>query len=750
MNKLIAPLIGLIIFIILLVRLLPYDPTKSIVYADQASHYIQAQSIAYDHDLKYTPADAERFNADWRSKPQGIFLKYNGKDFYYAKPFLYSLYLVPFVAIARGKGVIIANLLLTMLLAGLIYRHFRQRNTLFECLLFLVPGLCFSQLIFYITIVHPDIFEATLLGLALTLWLKCLSGRAPRNKKPTAETPDLVQKTCFFPGSTVFWTAVIMGLSIYSKPLFILIYLPLIIRLLIYYWRWAVYFILTLGGVWLLPTLAHLTTDGTLSPYAGQRYYCLHNFPYDPDPNDPNLSRLSAKNLVEGKYSTAQTLERVLKRFHIFIRYAGENIFYYVFGRQTGMVVYQIGGLLSLLLLISFWRERRPGQGLILSVLILFILANFWAIPENYYGGTTSFGNRYNLQVISAFFLLAPRLPRGRAILVPATASAIIGGFFLLPFFPKSHQAIVAHLSNLQTFPLTLMPLERTQIYTLGIPPLALSYQEVRTVLLEKPPLQNSRLGFFLPVANSYKTPLVFPEKITRWNFLTVNGTNQPQVLKLRQAESRFEINIPPSSARLVEIKKVNPDVYWSLDFQTHFIPFWWLSPKCWEKDVLYTNSPELGVYVHPLSSEISVRQKYELSLQDEKNCAHLLFGWINFIDAPPWDNGRWAGNYKISTIYLTPEKRKDYKLTIRARTPIPGQQIQVKWNNTELGVFSPDIQSTVFECKVSASLIGRNEVDILWLNHKLMETPKKYIKESKVFPGCTALYEYIALVPQQ
>ncbi|MCX7766731.1 MAG: hypothetical protein N2246_08540, partial [Candidatus Sumerlaeia bacterium] len=599
------------------------------------------------------------------------------------------LYLVPFVAIARCKGVIIANLLLSMILATLIYRHFRQRNTVTECLLFLIPGLCFSQIIFYLTVVHPDIFEATLLALALTLWLKCISKQSPRANRQADEPPEAGRRPYLYPGSPIFWTAVIMGLSIYSKPLFLIIYLPLIIRLLTCYCRWSVYFILTLGVVWLLPTLAHITTDGTLSPYAGQRYYCLHNFPYDPDPQNPNLSRLITKDLVEGKYSTSQTLERALKRSHIFIRYVAENIFYYFFGRQTGMIVYQIGGLLSLVLLLIFWRERRPGQGLILSALLLFILINFWAIPENYFGGATSFGNRYNLQVISAFFLLAPRLPRGIAILLPAIASAIIGGFFLLPFLPKSHQAIVAHLSNLQTFPLTPMPLERTQIHTLSIPPLALSYQEVRTILLQKPPLQNSRLGFFLPVNKSYKTPLVFPEKITQWNFLTLNCTNEPQTLKLRQAETRFEINIPPSSGRIVEIKKLNPDVYWSLDFQTHFIPFWWHSPKCWERDALYTNSPELGVYVHPLSSEIQVRQKYELLLQEDKNSTHLLLGWINFIDAPPWDNGRWAGNYKISAIYLTPQKGKDYNLIIRARTPIPGQQIQVKWNNTELGIFS-------------------------------------------------------------
>jgi len=770
-----------LLIILLSAFLINKEPTQFHVYADESTHYNQAQSIAFDRDLKYTRKDYLRFCKDWQCNPSGIFLKYNGKEFYYGKPFFYSLYLAPFVAIAKGKGVVIANIILALILCSLIYHHFRRSNTNKECLIFLIPALIFSQIIFYTTVVHPDLFEATLLAIAVYLWLGTsfkketkddnhLYNRriyvssteslqeSPADEPISLHTPNPSQeencankiRKSHFWGGKCFWVSIILGIAIYSKPPFTFFYLAFFIYLLKRRWQWAILSLITLLFAWGIPSSIHYFEDGSFSPYTGKRFYCGRYFPYMNSPNELNLDKIGGASHTSLYFPKEKTFVHIFRRTHILIRYLAENIFYYLFGRQTGMVIYQIGGLLCLIMLIIYWRERRQGQVFLFIGLLLYILINFWAVPHNYYGGTTSFGNRYGLHIMGAFFMLAPRLPKSKKVIIPALITLCVGGFFLIPFLPKSYLAVSEHIRNLQKKPLSLMPFERTQLYVFKHHPIFVLNPKppVKTVLLETPPERNEDKGFFFPANKNYKTLIYFPEDLFKTSFIALNGSNQPLILNMSQAGQKNDLEVPPRSSRYIEIKKYNPDVYWSLTFQIHLVPLLWHSPICWAKDKLCPGSQDMGLYIYQPKEFIRPHKQVEIYPKDSKFDPYLIFGWEKQIDQHPWNNGRWAGIYKTSSVCMYPKGDNKYKLTIRARSPFPEQKVDVYWNDKYLGSFSPKEKSSQFESLVNLEGKKYDEFSILWLEHKIIDLPKKNIPQSCVEDYCTVLYEYIALVP--
>src|SRR3954465_8566155 len=55
---------------------------------DEATYLMQAQSLAWDLELLYSPRDYDRFVAQWGTKPDGLILQSGdgGRTMVYAKP----------------------------------------------------------------------------------------------------------------------------------------------------------------------------------------------------------------------------------------------------------------------------------------------------------------------------------------------------------------------------------------------------------------------------------------------------------------------------------------------------------------------------------------------------------------------------------------------------------------------------------------------------------------------------------------
>ena len=69
---------------------------------DEATYLMQAQSLAWDFDVRYSRQDYDRFVAQWGAKPDGLILQSGdgGRTLVYAKPASYALWIAPFLRLS--------------------------------------------------------------------------------------------------------------------------------------------------------------------------------------------------------------------------------------------------------------------------------------------------------------------------------------------------------------------------------------------------------------------------------------------------------------------------------------------------------------------------------------------------------------------------------------------------------------------------------------------------------------------------
>jgi hypothetical protein len=91
---------------------------------EEATHVLQAESLALDQDLVFAGQDRRRVAAQG-AEITGLSLRAGRLDQepVFSSPVFYSLYLAPFVRVAPVKGPTAANMLLLCLTAGLASRR---------------------------------------------------------------------------------------------------------------------------------------------------------------------------------------------------------------------------------------------------------------------------------------------------------------------------------------------------------------------------------------------------------------------------------------------------------------------------------------------------------------------------------------------------------------------------------------------------------------------------------------------------
>ena len=134
---------------------------------DQASHLLQALSLANGLDLRFDANDLADWRLlDWPDNPNGLFFQQYSGGFAFAKPYGYSLYLAPFVLLLGGEfGPLVANASLLAILSVLCFSITRQS---YSASLSILLALCFvfaSNIYFYAFVIHPELFLATLVAL---------------------------------------------------------------------------------------------------------------------------------------------------------------------------------------------------------------------------------------------------------------------------------------------------------------------------------------------------------------------------------------------------------------------------------------------------------------------------------------------------------------------------------------------------------------------------------------------------------
>jgi hypothetical protein len=406
-------------------------------WGDSATYYAMAWSVARDLDLRFEARDLARVRAEYPGGPQGLFLKRASGGLtvdassgfpwvrrvrpeegrlYYAKALLYPALVAPLVVVLGTRGLLLANGLLLAVALVLAASILRRRGFGEWAVAGAVSVLLFTVAPLYLVWPSPEILGLTLATGGLWAWA---TGR-----------PLL--------------SAVLFGAAGYLKPPNLLMAAPLGFDPLLP----------TAGEPFLGPTFAarlkeavrrgvvmvgtagllygaNAAITGELNYQGGVRKTFYDSFPFDAkgttfDSAGAWMTTNQLGPLVEGRDAAKVTEQSgpARKRAELEESFLW-NLGYFWTGRFGGVLGYYFPALLALGVFLVLGPRDRAGWLAAAAIGISWI-AYLRLIPDNWYGGGGTVGNRYFLNVLPAFLFV---LPRRRLALVAAGGLAVAAAF---------------------------------------------------------------------------------------------------------------------------------------------------------------------------------------------------------------------------------------------------------------------------------------------------------------------------------
>ena len=420
---------------------------NNFLMADQAVYLAITLSLAHDLDLEYTRQDLVRYYRNFGAGPQGIFLK-RGQDgkIYFAKSWMYSLFAAPFVRVFGPNGFLVFHALLLLLLLVMGYRFASRANPPGRALLAVLTFIFASVTSAYYVWIAPDFFNMVLVFTALFLWLyKTLprEGEAEGGAAPDGRLERFLRSD-----ASDLLAALLVGLAVFSKPPNIILMAPLLLSALA---KRKIFKTLLLGLVFVVTIGllfgANYLVTGDWNYQGGERKSFLYNFP------------LEKEGVTFDNTGHTMTSEGYLDKIKLFPPWLIlPNLYWYFFGRYTGLAWYFFPA--PLFLILFFGRRRNLTAWLLAGAIVLEILIYLVLMPDNYGGGGGSLGNRYFLNIYPLFFFLPPAVRLRRELILCWLMAAVFLAQILLNPFGASHDPAV----HAKRFPFTLIPVELSQV----------------------------------------------------------------------------------------------------------------------------------------------------------------------------------------------------------------------------------------------------------------------------------------------
>ncbi|MDH7512944.1 MAG: hypothetical protein QHH14_08360 [Clostridiales bacterium] len=418
------------------------------LFSDQAVYYAMTQSIAHDGDLEYTKKDLIRYYEDFMAGPQGIFLKKasNGKLFY-AKSWAYSLFAAPFVRVFGYNGFLVFHSLLFLLILLMGYAYLSLSNSPVSSIVYLLSFLFASVAGVYFLWITPDFFNLALVFAIIFLWLyKIKHGELPPEERSPVRSDNI-----FLRSWTDYAAAILIGVATFSKPPNIVLMAPLVVFAFV---RKRIVKALVLSLVFVL----------TLSLFFGMNYLLTSEWNYQGGERKTFFFTfpLERNEFTFDNLGHTMTSEGYFQEFLLPPQFIFFNIFYYFFGRYTGLTWYFFPAVLALILFFSSSR-RRLCDWLVLATAAGGILIYIVFMPDNYSGGGGSLANRYFLNIYPLFLFLPPGGKKRRdIILIWVMAAIFISQILVSPFRSSAQPA-----THAKRFPFKALPVEMTLVNNL-------------------------------------------------------------------------------------------------------------------------------------------------------------------------------------------------------------------------------------------------------------------------------------------
>jgi hypothetical protein len=404
---------------------------------DEATYLMQAQSLAWDFDVRYSRHDYDRFVEQWGVKPDGLILQSGdgGRTLVYAKPASYALWIAPFLRLSPTRGAAVANTLLLAFAALLAARTLERR--LGPAAPLWVAAWIFASVAFaYVFWAHADLFLMSLVAIALALAYGALRPGEP------AETSGRM---------ALRWAAagLLLGLVLASRPFYGALLLPAALAVPAPRRRLGIAMLVAGAAVAILGSgLTHLAEADSWTPYSGERqsFDAKSGFP------EVDLPPGSWQQRGVGRGNRSWIPADVVGP-----RLTAWNSVYVLIGRDVGILPYFLPFLLGLA---AF--RRGEGRGALILAALAAVGCFLITRPFNFYGGGGAIANRYFLPVYPAFWFAAGRPARaGWAVL-----AAVCAAPFLLPLW-RQPRAYLLDAENgyryVSAAAVRLLPYETTQ-----------------------------------------------------------------------------------------------------------------------------------------------------------------------------------------------------------------------------------------------------------------------------------------------
>jgi len=404
---------------------------------DEATYLMQAQSLAWDHDLRYSRRDYDRFVEQWGTRPDGLILRSGdgGRTLTYGKPASYAAWIAPFLRLSPTRGAAIANALLLALAAVLAARTLERR--IGPAAPLWVAVWIFASVAFaYVFWAHSDLFLMSLSALALAFAYGAPSGDEGNEPRPRAVLRWLSVGALLYlvTASRPFYGTLLLAAALAVPPAQRKLGLSAMVLISA----------LLLG----VSGFANLTEGDSWTPYGGERQS------FDSSTGFPEVE-LAAESWRQQIAVRGSRSWQAADEFEP--RQTAWNVLYFLVGRHVGILPY----FLPLLLGLAAFR-RGEGRWALIAAVAIAAACFLVTRPFNFYGGGGAMANRYFLPLYPALWFTAARPARAWwAVLAVALAAP-----FLWPLWSHPSAYLLDEEGGyryVSDFARRLLPYETTQ-----------------------------------------------------------------------------------------------------------------------------------------------------------------------------------------------------------------------------------------------------------------------------------------------
>ncbi|MBI2839240.1 MAG: hypothetical protein HYX75_13065 [Acidobacteria bacterium] len=431
---------------------------------DESTYIMMGLSAAADGDLVYERRDILRYWSLYSWGPEGIFLK-RGKEIhldlqggwpflkidkrpdrrddrlYFGKAFSYPVAAAPFVRLAglRGFFVFHAFLLAGCFLAANAFLSARSEPR--AARLFTLAFLFMSVVPLYVVRLYSDFFIFCMVLFGYFFWLY---------KELAPSAPGRWARFLRSPASDIF-AAFLLGLAVYSKPIFILLGAP---PILTHFWRrrWPAGFRLGCVYAFVIAALFGLNAvvTGEINYQGGDRRTFYGTWPFQ----TPDLGfEDCGTSLTTNRFETESMFEK-----GVFLPQLARNTMYFFVGRHAGLIPYFFPAVVAMLLWLRSPARRDCWRVFALGGVAGTALFSLLWMVRNWAGGGGQPGNRYFLPGYAVMLFLVPPLRTA----YPSLIAAVGGAMFLAHMIINPFYSSAMTWMNPQNGLLRLLPVELT------------------------------------------------------------------------------------------------------------------------------------------------------------------------------------------------------------------------------------------------------------------------------------------------